>query len=388
MNFTDRIRLAWLGLSRRPVRTGLTSLGIAVAVSSMVIFLSLGEGLRQTFVNELKSVGPDIQVSRAESTQGLLLLPPPDLSPETTGAIEKLASALGIVQITPVAVSLKQALDPVDSAVYYGLPADQGIHALFPGVRVAQGRLLQVGDANSEVAVLGAKAARNLKVQVGDTVVLNRRASVRVIGILAPESSLTDTFTFLPLPAVQAAFNLGDRISMVALRLDRPERAHQVAAALTGRLHLAASTRSDLFRFVDRMLNSVDVISFGLSVIALVVGGVAVVNTVMMGVQERTQEFGTLRAIGARPATIQGLVLMESLLLSLVGGALGLLLGWFGMLGINVYTEHLAGIAGSALTLRLVLLTLVVSLLLGVFAGAFPARNASRTTINAALGRA
>lgn len=386
MTFLDRLRLAWLGLSRRPVRTGLTTLGIAVAISSMVIFLSLGEGLRQTFINELNSVGPNIQVSRAEPAQGLL--PPPVLSPETTGEIKNLASALGIVQITPVAVSLKQALDPADSAVYYGLPADQGVQALFPGVRIAQGRLLQAGDAQLRVAVLGARAARNLKVQVGGTVVLNRRASVRVVGILAPENSLTDTFTFMPLPAVQAAFSLGDRISMVAVRLDRPERAHQVASALTGRLHLVASTRSELFRFVDRLLNSVDVISLGLSVIALVVGGLAVVNTVMMGVQERTREFGTLRAIGARPATIHGLVLTESLLLSLIGGTLGLFLGWLGTLGINVYTEQLAGIAGAVLTPRLILLTLAVSLTLGGLAGTFPARSAGRTTIVAALGRA
>lgn len=386
MTIIDRIRLAWFGLSRRPVRTGLTSLGIAVAVSSMVIFLSLGEGLRQTFLNELSSVGPDIQVTHAGTPQGLL--PPPILNPETSMVIGELAAGPGIVQVTPVVVNLKQALNPADSAVYYGLPTDQGVQALFPGVRTTHGRLLQVGDAHLKVAVLGAKAARNLKVQVGGLVMLNRWASVRVVGILAPENSLTDTFTFLPLSVVQAAFGLGNRISMVALRLDHPERVQQVASTLAGCLHVTATTCSELFRFVGRMLNSVDVISLGLSVIALAVGGLAVVNTVMMGVQERTQEFGTLRAIGARPAAIRGLVLTESLLVSLIGGALGLLLGWLGTLGINVYTEHLAGIAGAALTLRLVLLTLAVSLLLGALAGALPARNAGRMTIHAALGQA
>ena len=102
---------------------------------------------------------------------------------------------------------------------------------------------------------------------------------------------------------------------------------------------------------------------------------------------ERTREFGTLRAIGARPGFVRELVLTESLLLSLIGGVGGLLLGLAGIWAVNVYTQNLAGFDAAALTGRLVLLALFISLLLGLLAGLLPARSASRLSINEALGR-
>ena len=75
MNFTDLWALAWRGLTRRPVRTLLTTLGITVAVASMVVFLSLGEGIRKVFSEQLGNIGPDIQVSLTGITQGISLHP-------------------------------------------------------------------------------------------------------------------------------------------------------------------------------------------------------------------------------------------------------------------------------------------------------------------------
>lgn len=385
MKRREVVRLAWRGLSRRPVRTGLTALGITVAVASMVVFLSLGEGLREVFRDELGSVGPDVQVARGSLAQGLF--PAPTLPPGTVQDIARLAPELGITRVTPVVVSLRQSLDPAQSAVFYGLPARQGVQALFPGVRAGRGRLLLPDDEDRAVAVLGARAARNLGLGVGDTLALNRRASARVVGVLAPQNSLTDTFTFLPLGAVGRAFGTGDRLSLVAVRLERPGDARRVASSLSRQLGLTATTRSDFLSFVGRMLRSSDALSLGLSVVSLVVGGLAVVNTVLMGVYERTREFGTLRAIGARPAFVRTLVLTESLLLALAGGVGGLLLGLAGIWAVNLYTQDLAGIDAAALTPRLTGLALGISLLLGLISGLLPARSAGRLSITEALGR-
>ncbi|WP_161881244.1 ABC transporter permease [Deinococcus alpinitundrae] len=375
--------LARRGLTRRPIRTLLTTLGIVVAVASMVIFLSLGEGIRKVFNDELGGIGPDVQVSLSGFTQGFA--PQPNLPQSTVGDIEKLAPELGITRVTPVIMSVRGSLDPSQSAVLYGLPAEQGINAVFSNVAIAQGRLLRAGD--SGVAVVGAKASTNLKLSLGSTLRLNRRSAVKVVGILAKSGGLNDSFIFMPLVTMQAAEGAQNRVSMVAVKLDDPKAARRVADQLAKTLNLEAQTQGDFLSFADRALKISDAVRFGISLISLIVGGLAVTNTVMMGVFERTREFGTLRAIGARPGFVRELVLTESLLLSLVGGVGGLLLGLVGIWGVNLYTQNLAGFDAAALTPRLTLLALVISLLLGLIAGLLPARSASRLSINEALGR-
>ena len=385
MKTRDLWQLAWRGLTRRPVRTILTALGITVAVASMVIFLSLGEGLRKVFTSELGSIGPDIQVSLNGFTQGLA--PSPSLSQSTVADIQKLAPALGITVITPVVMSLRTSLDPSQSVVFYGVPAAQGVLTAFPKLSLSKGKLFTAADEGKPVAVLGAKAASNLRLKIGSELRLNRRSSVRVTGILNPDSALTDNFIFLPISTLQNAIDAQGKLSLVAVKLQDPRQARTVADALIKNLNLEAQTQSDFLSFVDRALRISDAVRFGISLISLIVGGLAVANTVMMGVFERTREFGTLRAIGARPGFVRALVLSESLLLALVGGAFGILLGLAGIWGVNLYTQNLASIDAAALTPRLVALAFGISVFLGLTAGLIPARTAGNTVITEALGR-
>ncbi|MFC3832278.1 MULTISPECIES: ABC transporter permease [Deinococcus] len=385
MTVTDLWRLAWRGLTRRRVRTLLTALGITVAVASMVIFLSLGEGIRKVFTQQLGGIGPDIQVSLSGFTQGLA--PAPNLPQTAVQDIQALAPELGIQAVTPVVMTVRGSLDVSQSAVLYGLPAAQGVTAVFPNTTITQGRLLTAADEGQGVAVIGAKAAQNLNLKLGSQLNLNRRNRVTVVGVLAPESGLVDSFIFLPIQTLQRAEGAQGRVSLIAVKLNDPRQARRVATALAERLNLEASTQSDFLSFVERALKISDAVRFGISLIALIVGGLAVANTVMMGVYERIREFGTLRAIGARPAFVRALVLSESLLLALVGGVGGLLLGLAGIWGVNAYTQQLAGIDAAALTPRLTLLALGISLLLGLLSGLLPARAASRLNITDALGR-
>ncbi len=385
MKWTDLWGLAWRGLTRRRVRTGLTALGITVAVASMVIFLSLGEGIRKVFVEQLGGIGPDIQVSLSGFTQGFA--PQPNLPDKAVTDIQALAPELGIKTVTPVVMTIRGSLDVTQSVVLYGLPAAQGIGAVFPNSSAAQGRAFTPADEGQGVAVLGAKAAQNLNLGVGSTLNLNRRNRAEVVGVLAPESGLVDNFIFLPLSTLQKSEGAEGRVSLVAVKLDDPRQAREVATTLSERLDLEASTQSDFLSFVERALKISDAVRFGISLISLIVGGLAVANTVMMGVFERTREFGTLRAIGARPGFVRALVLSESLLLSLVGGVGGVLVGLVGIWGVNLYTQALAGIDAAALTPRLVLLALGISLFLGLVSGLLPARTASRLNITEALGR-
>lgn len=385
MNFTDLWKLAWRGLTRRRVRTLLTALGITVAVASMVIFLSLGEGIRKVFTQELGGIGPDIQVSLTGLNQGMSMHP--DVPESTVQDIQNLPADLGIINVTPVIMAVRGSLDPTQSVILYGLPGAQGIGAVFPNVKLEQGRLLGPQDDQVGAAVVGAKTAVNQNLKLGSTLRLNRRNSVKVVGVLAPTSGLTDSLIFVPLSTLQKSEGAVGRVSMVAVKLREPTRAKQVAKVISEKLDVEAQTQADFLSFMERAMKISDAVRFGISLIALIVGGLAVANTVMMGVYERTREFGTLRAIGARPGFVRTLVLTESLLLSLVGGVGGLLFGLIGIFVVNVYTQQLAGIDAAALTPRLTLLALGISLLLGLLSGLLPARSASKLSITDALGR-
>lgn len=372
-------------MTRRRVRTLLTALGITVAVASMVIFLSLGEGIRKVFTQELGGIGPDIQVSLTGLNQGMSMHP--DVPESTVQDIQNLPADLGIINVTPVIMAVRGSLDPTQSVILYGLPGAQGIGAVFPNVKLEQGRLLGPQDDQVGAAVVGAKTAVNQNLKLGSTLRLNRRNSVKVVGVLAPTSGLTDSLIFVPLSTLQKSEGAVGRVSMVAVKLREPTRAKQVAKVISEKLDVEAQTQADFLSFMERAMKISDAVRFGISLIALIVGGLAVANTVMMGVYERTREFGTLRAIGARPGFVRTLVLTESLLLSLVGGVGGLLFGLIGIFVVNVYTQQLAGIDAAALTPRLTLLALGISLLLGLLSGLLPARSASKLSITDALGR-
>lgn len=377
--------MALRGLTRRPVRTLLTSLGIAVAVASMVIFLSLGEGVRKVFAQELGGIGPDIQVSMTDLSQGFALHP--NVPQDTVTKIEALSGELGIQSVTPVIMAVRGSFDPTKKAIMYGLPAVQGIQAVFPKAEIAQGRLLEPKDDRRQVAVLGAKAAEQLHLKIGSYLNLSRRDRVKVVGILKVQSGLSDNFMFIPLHNLQRSEGAVGRVSLVAVKLKQPKTADEVAQILSKRLDMEAQTQADFLSFIDRAMKISDAMRFGISLIALVVGGLAVVNTVMMSVFERTREFGTLRAMGARPSFVRALVLAESLLLSLVGGVVGLVLGMMGIWVVNQYTQNLASIDMALLTPRLALLALVISFVLGLVSGLLPAHNAGKVRIVDALGR-
>jgi putative ABC transport system permease protein len=128
-------------------------------------------------------------------------------------------------------------------------------------------------------------------------------------------------------------------------------------------------------------------VRLGISAIALIVGAIAVANTMMMSVFERTREFGVLRAIGAKPRFLFRLVLLEAILLSVVGAIAGVILGRLGMIVVNDIANDLIGLEVAALTLRLVIFAVIVALLMGLLSGLIPAFRASRIPIAIAMAR-
>jgi putative ABC transport system permease protein len=369
-------------LLARPIRSLLTLLGVLVATSSMVLFLSFGEGLRRALFQELSRVGPAIQVV-PEGVEGFAFGSLPEIPPETLKALEEAGKALGVRAVVPTLFLTRGGFDPSTSFLFQGLPEGVPPDLLYPGLKAREGGLLPTGKG----AVVGAKVAQRSGLALGSVLRLSPRLELRVEGVLEETGGLADNLIFVPLRAVQEAVGT-ENVTAVLVALSPGQKAEEVARALERAVPgVKAQTTGEVMRFAERALRIGDLVRFGISLVALVVGGLLVANTVMMSVYERVREFGVMRALGARRGFIFRLVLLEALLLALLGGALGLGLGSLASLLINLYTLDQVGLALSAVTPRLGLFALGVALGLGLLAGLLPAYNASRIPVVEALGR-
>lgn len=377
----ELLALVYRNLKARPVRSLLTLLGIVVATASMVLFLSFGEGIRGALAGEVARVGPTIQVvpqgsSGFGSSQ-------PEISPATVDKIKSAAKDAGALEAIPVAVLMRGGFDPGSAFIFQGLPAGVSPKIVYPGIQAEEGSL----EVGAKDAVLGSKVAQRSGVSLGKELRLSAEVTVKVTGILKESGGFADNFVFVANDGIQKV--LGTQNFSSVLLVIKPggsaeSIAQKVDAAVPG---VDAQTTGEVVKFMERAVRIGDIIRFGISLVALIVGGLLVANTVMMGVYERIREFGLMRAIGAKRSFIFGLVLLEALLMGLTGGLVGLVLGGLGSQVVNWFTVDAVGLPLSKITFRLAFFALSVATTLGLIAGVLPARTASRIPVVEALGR-
>ncbi|WP_424949862.1 ABC transporter permease [Deinococcus sp.] len=366
--------LASRGLKVRPLRSWLTVLSVAVAAASLTAFLSLGAGLRQAVAAQIGSIGPQLQLSGADLLQSFS--PPPTLHEGLAWRVRALGPRLGLSSVTPVLLGYQG--EGAAQVTLYGVPA--GLQAIFPGVRVAAGRMLNAADQGRPVVVLGAAVAIKGGLLVGQTVQVKKRP-MRVVGVMAPTGTLTDGFLVVPLDVLQSAMRVSGMISLVAVQVASEEAVPQVATRLAQTFELEAQTQSDFRAVTRRLLTISGLVQTVLGLVALLIGALSVLNTVSMSVLERRAEFATLRALGARPGWLLRLVLTESLLLSLLGGVIGLSLGGGAALGVSAVTGRAVGVRAALLTPGVALEVLLACLLTGLLAGLPTAWRSGRRSI-------
>ena len=379
--------LALNSLRLRPLRTFLTALGIAVAVGSTVIFLSLGEGLRQVFTTEIGNIGPDLQVSFGPF-DATSLTAVPELPLRYADELRANAETYGITDVTPLLLYARGGFSLSSSFLFQGLPPETDVGAIYYDFEVIEGRGLTADDRDAKVAVVGVQTAERNELSIGDTLRLNPENTFQIVGIARSGGGLIDNAILVPLTLLQNAIGIPDRVTFFALDLAEPAGAEETAQALSAAYpELGFQTRGEVLGVIEKGIQISDVVRLGISAIALIVGAIAVANTVLMSVFERTREFGVVRALGAKPRFLFGLVLAESTLLSFVGAAFGVLLGRLGILAINRITDDLIGLEVAALTLRLVLFAVAIALVMGLGSGLLPAARAARIPVAVAMAR-
>ena len=355
-------------LWRRRLRTGLTMTGIAVGVASIVALNGLAAGFIQQF-NQLSSAGG-----------GDLTLRQADIADTSLSAIdERIGRAIaGMSQVEDVSGMVLGFAMTEDLPFFlaYGLdPVGRGM-AQFP---LMAGRYVQ----RPNEMMLGRAAARIFGKEVGDSFQFydNR---YRIVGVYESEVSIEDGGGVIALQEAQRVFGKPRQVSFYQIKVRDPADVEFVRTAIEQRFPEVLVSLSNEFAQNTNDMAQMEEFVGGLAFIALFVGSIVVMNTMVMNVYERTREIGTLRALGWRRSRILGMMLQESLLLCLLSGLLGILLG----MGMNLLAGR-APMIGSFLApvyeARAFVQAVVMALLLGIIGGLYPAWRASRLSPAEAL---
>ena len=237
--------------------------------------------------------------------------------------------------------------------------------------------------------LLGAHIAAKLRVKIGQEYPLPGLPGETgvVSGILSPTQGADDDFTYMPLAEAQRIFKRPSQLTHILVRLADPNDLDRVVSDLRGcdaGMDMNVVPLAHLFHTIQGLVNSTRTLLGCVALVALLIAGAGVSNTVLMAVTERTREIGVMRAVGASPLDIFGLIWLETVQVCLVGGVAGALFAILGAHGIESWMRDRLPFAPTETLIRpevgLLLACIAAALGLGSIAGLLPAWRASRLT--------
>ena len=359
-------------LTRRPVRTCLTLVGISIGIAAVVALVGMAWGYEKGITKQLDVVGVDMVVSNMSG--GLM----PKVFDE--GLQDQVADLPRVAETTTV---LMQMLSVEDAPIMMISGREWGGFT-WDNLKVLEGRLPKNGS--EPAVVLGKIAAQVLNKKVGDTVQIEVE-ELAVVGIVDGQSMVENGTIFIPLVVMQEATGNEGKVNFLDIRVtpDLPEEELELLSKdiheifPEGRAMVASEVvgTSQGFRVARAM-------SWSTALLAIIVGVLGVMNTMLMTVFERTHEIGILLAVGWKRRRIVYMVLCESALLGLLGGIVGVSLGVLALLILGA-TPGVSGFLEPDISPKLLFISVGIAVVVGIVSGLYPAWRSSRLSPSVAL---
>ena len=399
MNLFLNIKEAMISLSANKMRSLLTILGIVIGVASVIALLSIGESAGASITGEIESIGTNvIYILRGNNNEEVSN--PKDLTLRDAQALASSTRATEIAYVAPVFTGSTEIThaDRSASTSILGITPD---YQFVMNLEMAEGQFITAAqvEGRSAVVVLGPSRAQQLLGRssgiVGSTVRIGGHP-YRIVGVVEPKGGSAfnnpDNNVYIPISTAQARLprsGAPDRVQYILasmVNLDNADLAIRQIRQVLRTTHRIPPRSPDDFTLLNQqdflavantITNVLTIFLGGIGAISLLVGGIGIMNIMLVSVTERTREIGLRKALGARKADILIQFLIESVLLSLFGGIIGIALGW----GISTAVSQIATRSGTpldiAVTLNSVLLATLFSAAVGVFFGYYPANRAS-----------
>jgi putative ABC transport system permease protein len=387
----EAIRLAWEALRANRLRSGLTMLGVVIGVTSVVLLVAIGSGARDEVTSGIESLGSNILfVAPGDFSFGSA----PSLSRLTLEDVRRIGDAVGDPDRVAATVASGELARVGPRRARINLNGTNETLPLVFDREIARGSFFTSADVavRRRVAVLGADPAETLfpdRDPLGKFVTIGG-VRFRVIGVLGRVGTTLgvdrNQETFIPVTAAQRLFGV-NRVDGIAVKAfspgDIPDE-QRIIRQVVERAHpdqdFQVLTQGDILGVVGKVLSILTIVLASIAGISLLVGGVGVMNIMLVSVSERTREIGLRKAVGARTRDVLRQFLLEAVALTVSGGAIGIVLG----IAVAVVVGRLSPVP-AAITGWSVALAFGVSVAVGVFFGVYPARKAARMEPIAAL---
>lgn len=373
MRFTS---LILKNLTRRPFRSALTLLAFATAICAVVALLGIAKGFTKSFAGVYESHSVDIVVSRQGTADRLS-------SSVDAGYAQQIAAIDGVAKTAGV---LLETLSLEDQDVY-GVPT-MGIAEgswLMEDYTIQTAAMAETSSSDASSAtdqrslMLGIHLAERIGVKAGETVMMFEEPYA-VSGVFESRSTWENGSMILPLPVLQEITDRSGQVTYINVVLDKPVDAAQAERTLTTIQQLDAKLHAlttDEFVETDTRMQLASAMAWMTSVVALVIGAIGTLNTMMTSVLERTEEIGILRAIGWPRRRVVSMVLLESCGLAVIACVLGcaaaVLLTW----GLS-QASAARGILSPAIDGQVLLQGILLAVSIGFLGALIPAWRAAR----------
>jgi putative ABC transport system permease protein len=361
------------GLLRRPLRTGFTLAGISIGIAAVVALVGMSRGFEKGWQVGLKARGTDIVISNRSGS-----LTPKPFDASIRDRIAQFPNVAATCNILVEVTSVENSDLMILSAREWG-------SFCWGNLELVSGRMPR--DAMEEAVVLGQTAADVLKKKVGDPIQIETK-ELKVVGIVKGGAIVEDGSVVLSLPLLQGIIGAPNQINAIDVRVTTPGTTEQQIRELTQQIEqqipeVRAVTVSEHLSHSEGF-QLVKAMSWGTSLLAILVGVLGVMNTMLMTVFERTHEISVLLALGWTRGRIIRMILYEAAMLGLLGGAVGVALGVIGV-QILATTPAIRGLLKPDLSAALLTMSVVIAVAVGVVSGLYPAWRSSRLAPSRAL---
>ncbi len=350
----------------RPVRTGLTTLGLSIAMAAVIILVGISWNFRRSFLAIYQSKKIDLIVVHAGSSNQLS-------SSLDVHLAEKLKQIDGVADVAPSLMDTVAFEEQnLASVLVNGWEPDS---LLFRGIRILDGRPLRAGDR--QAALIGRVLGMNLGKKVGEKLSVSGE-TFEIVGSFESDSLFENGAVIIPLETLQKMMGREGQVTGFVITARSSDRASvdslrkRIEAAISG---VAASPARD-YVAADTQIRLASAMSWTTGAVALILGAVGMLNTMLMSVFERTREIGILRAVGWRRRRVLALVLGEALLIALAGTAVGSVLAVVGLRVLTLYPTA-RGFIEPTVPPEVLGVALLMGVGLSLLGGLYPAARAA-----------